>query len=373
METIGRLAGGIAHEFNNLLAVILMRTELASGLLAPAAPLRRHLAEIDTAARRSAELTRQLLGFARRQVVAPKVLDLNATLAEMLPLLRKLVGNDIDLRCVADPLLWATRLDPVQVDQILVNLCLNARDAIDGSGHIVITTGNIIVEQSGTADPQAPPPGAYVMLTVRDDGCGMGPDVLDHLFEPFFTTKEVGKGTGLGLATVYGIVQQNQGHIHVDSAPGQGATFTIYLPRHSHSEVAPAVVSSQPLAHGQGETVLFVEDEETVLQMGVEALEFLGYRVLPAASVGEALQFAQSHGGSIDLLLTDIIMPTMNGQELAQRIAVFRPGIKQIFVSGYPADHISQRGILASGAPFLQKPFSLQELATQVQRTLATA
>ena len=373
METIGRLAGGIAHEFNNLLAVILMRTELASGLLAPAAPLHRHLAEIDTAARRSAELTRQLLGFARRQTVAPKVLDLNATLAEMLPLLRKLVGNEIELHFVPDPVLWTTRLDPVQVDQILVNLCLNARDAIDGRGAIVITTGNTIVEQIDAADPQAPPPDAYVTLTVRDDGCGMGPAVLDHLFEPFFTTKEVGKGTGLGLATIYGIVQQNRGHIRVDSAPGQGATFTIYLPRHSLSEVAPVVASSEALPHGRGETVLFVEDEETVLQMGREALEFLGYVVLPAATSNEAMRLAHAHAGVIDLMITDIIMPEMNGQELARRIAALRPGLKQLFVSGYPSDHIAQRGRLASGVPFLQKPFSLQELATMVRRTLTAA
>lgn len=373
METIGRLAGGIAHEFNNLLAVILMRTELASGLLAPAAPLHRHLAEIDTAARRSAELTRQLLGFARRQTVAPKVLDLNATLAEMLPLLRKLVGADIELRFVPDPLLWTTRLDPVQVDQILVNLCMNARDAIDGRGAIVITTGNTIVEQPDAADPQAPPPDAYVTLTVRDDGCGMGPAVLAHLFEPFFTTKEVGKGTGLGLATIYGIVQQNRGHIRVDSAPGQGATFTIYLPRHGHSEVAPIVTSPQSLSQGQGETVLFVEDEDTVLQMGREALEFLGYAVLPAATSNEAMRLAQTHNGVIDLLITDIIMPEMNGQELARRIAALRPGLKQLFVSGYPSDHIAQRGMLASGVPFLQKPFSLQELATMVRQTLTAA
>ncbi|MCB9123751.1 MAG: PAS domain-containing protein [Caldilineaceae bacterium] len=331
METIGRLAGGIAHDFNNLLAVILMRLEMALALAEANSPIRRHLEESLRAGQRSAELTRQLLGFARRQPVTPRVLDLNASVADMLDMLRQLIGEEIRLTWQPGPELWPVKLDPAQLSQILANLCVNARDAIEGAGTILIATQNVLLDVTTAQSPEeAAIP--HVLLTVSDDGSGIDKAILDRLFEPFMTTKGVGKGTGLGLATVYGIVQQNGGDIRVYSEAGIGTTFRIYLPRHTGLE--EQVVSQAPseTPRGAGETVLLVEDEVAVMEMAQEALEQLGYVVLVAATPGEALKVAEGYAKPIDLLVTDVIMPEMNGRLLAEQIALQRPALKVLLL-----------------------------------------
>jgi PAS domain S-box-containing protein len=371
METVGRLAGGIAHDFNNLLAVIMMRTELALRMAEPSTPLHHSLTAVYTTAQRSADLVRQLLGFARKQMIAPRVLDLNAAVAGALPMLNKLIGEEIELAWHPGQQLWPIKLDPSQIDQILANLCVNARDAIGGVGRITIETANAAVDQAATAVGLTVPPGDYVTLAVTDNGNGMDPEILAHIFEPFFTTKTVGKGTGLGLATVDGIVQQNGGQITVYSRPGRGASFRVYLPRFGTDEIAPAADQPQALPQGHGETVLLVEDETTVLQMGQEALELLGYKVMAATGPGAALSLAANHAGKIDLLITDIVMPEMNGRVLAEQIAAIQPDMKRLYISGYPADFVAHRGVLEAGVHFLQKPFALQGLAAKVQEALA--
>jgi PAS domain S-box-containing protein len=371
METVGRLAGGIAHDFNNLLAVIMMRTELALRMTEPSTPLHHSLTAVYTTAQRSADLVRQLLGFARKQTIAPKVLDLNAAVAGALPMLNKLIGEEIELAWHPGAQLWPIKLDPSQLDQILANLCVNARDAIDGVGKIMIETENVALDEIAAATGLTVPPGDYVALVVTDNGSGMDPEILAHIFEPFFTTKTVGKGTGLGLATVDGIVQQNGGQITVYSRPGHGASFRVYLPRFGEDEIAPAANQPHDLPQGHGETVLLVEDEATVLQMGQEALELLGYKVMAATGPGAALGLAAHHAGRIDLLITDIVMPEMNGRELAERIAALQPDIQRLYISGYPADFVAHRGVLEAGVHFLQKPFALQSLAAKVTEALA--
>lgn len=371
METIGRLAGGVAHEFNNLLAVILMRTEMALQIAEPATPLHRNLTAIATAAQRSAGLVRQLLGFARRQVIRPQVLDLNAVVANLTPMLCKLAGEEIALNWRPGAELWSVKMDPSQVEQILTNLCLYARDAIAGAGVITFTTANV----SGDQTPPGLAPADCVLLTVSNTGAGLPPDQIVHIFEPFFGLAQASKGAGLGLATVEGIVQQNRGQILATSAPDRGTTFSIYLPRAGTGRAqAPAAVSLPTvLAQGNGETVLLVEDEETLLHMGVEALEFLGYRVLAAATPAVALALATAHPGPIDLLVTDVIMPEMNGRDLAEQVAALRPGVKRLFVSGYPAEFVAQHGVLTTEVHFLHKPFTLPALADKVREALGAA
>ena len=369
-EAIGRLAGGIAHDFNNMLAVILIRTEMILQTADPATPLHRNLTAIYTTAQRSAGLVRQLLGFARKQTIAPRLLDLNAAVAGTLPMLRQLIGEECALAWHPGAALWSIKIDPSQVDQILTNLCANARDAIDGVGTIAIETANVTIEYGSAATGLAFAPGDYVRLAVSDSGAGIDQEVLAHIFDPFFTTKDVGKGAGLGLATVDGIVQQNGGQIQVSSTPGVGTTFHIYLPRLAETVVMPAENRPQPLPPGHGETVLLVEDEPTVLNMASDALQHLGYTVLAAATPTEAIHLAADPAVAVDLLMTDIVMPEMNGHELAQRIAARRPDIKRIYVSGYPADFVAHRGVLEAGVHFLQKPFTLQDLAAKVQEVL---
>ena len=371
MESIGRLAGGIAHDFNNMLAVIMMRTEMALLTTDPATSLHRNLTAIYATSQRSAGLVRQLLGFARKQTIAPVALDLNAAVAGTLAMLHGLIGEELELAWHPAAALWPVKMDPSQVDQILTNLCINARDAIQGVGAITIETANVTLEQAVAANGSAILPGDYVMLAVSDSGSGMERELLAHIFEPFFTTKAVGKGAGLGLATVDGIVQQNGGRIQVVSTPGAGTTFRIYLPRFGAEAPAPVAAVPLDLPRGHGETVLLVEDEATVLHMAVEALEFLGYTVLAAAAPGEALRLATAHAGKLDLLITDIVMPEMNGRTLAEQIAALQPGIQRLYVSGYPADFVAHRGVLDAGVHFLQKPFTLQELAMKVREVLA--
>jgi len=370
MESVGRLAGGVAHDFNNMLGVIIGHTEFAMDQVTPGQALHADLEEIRKAAKRSADLTRQLLAFARKQTIAPKVLDLNATVDGMLTMLKRLISEDVELVWQPGAGLWPVRVDPSQVDQILANLCINARDAISGGGKVVIKTENTVFNRTACAGKPGLVPGEYVGLTVSDDGCGMDEETLSHIFEPFFTTKKAGEGTGLGLATVYGIVKQNNGWIDVSSEPDQGATFTIYLPRHMSPELAsPPDVSPKPaeLAH---ETILLVEDDRALLSLTGRMLELQGYTVLAANSPGESLRLAREHAGKINLLLTDVIMPEMNGLDLATKLREFDPYLKCLFMSGYPADVLAPHGVLDDDLRLIQKPFSRNELFEKIQEIM---
>ncbi len=370
MEFVGRLAGGVAHDFNNMLTVIGGHAELAIEQTQPEDPRYQDLLEIQNAARRSANLTRQLLAFARKQTVSPVVLDINDTLTTMLKMLQRLIGEDIDLAWEPGHELWRVKIDPSQIDQLLANLAVNARDAIAGVGKLTIETANRNLDQEYCAVHPDVAPGDYVELAVSDTGCGMDGEVLAHLFEPFFTTKQEGEGTGLGLATVYGIVKQNRGAINVYSEPGQGTTFRIYLPR--HAEPAEPVLEKAPLAAtpGGSETVLIVEDDPTIMLLGKRFVEKLGYRVLTATSPGEAIRLVEGYEGGIDLLLTDVVMPEMNGKQLATRLREIRPGLKCLFMSGYTADAIARQGVLDEGICFLAKPFSAREMAVKIREAL---
>ena len=371
MESVGRLAGGVAHDYNNMLGVILGHAEMALAQTDPDHPLYGPLQEIQKAALRSADLTRQLLTFARKQAVVPRVLDLNGTVEGMLGILRRLLGEDIRLDWLPGENLWPLRMDPTQVDQVLANLCVNARDAIEGVGRIVLETSNVQLRRDYGPEGVAEP-GDYVLLSVSDDGCGMDPQTREHIFEPFFTTKPSGQGTGLGLATVYGVVTQNRGLVQVYSEPGQGTTFRIYLPRHQ-GEV-PAADRSQPREEDRlrrgGETLVLVEDEPAILRMGKAMLERLGYRVLAAASPREALDRVREESGPVHLLLTDVVMPGMNGRDLLREVRALVPEVRVLFMSGYTANVVSRRGVLEEGEPFLQKPFSMVELAAKVREVL---
>jgi PAS domain S-box-containing protein len=370
MESVGRLAGGVAHDFNNMLGAILGNISLALQELPPESPAREYLQEIADCARRSADLTRQLLAFARKQTISPRVLDLNDTVAGMLKMLRRLIGEDIDLAWLPGANLGLVHLDPTQVDQLLANLCVNARDAIKGVGKITIETGNVVVDETYVAGHVEARVGEYVRLAVSDNGCGMSPEVQAHLFEPFFTTKGVGQGTGLGLATVYGIAKQNHGFISVYSEPGQGTTFQIHLPRHAVPAVSPAGLPDAPAPSRGHETILLVEDELSLLRVIRRVLENLGYRVLAARTPGEALQLAREHAGTIHLLMTDVVMPEMNGRDLAKNLLSQYPHLKRLFMSGYTANVIAHHGVLDPGIHFLQKPFSVEAVADKVREAL---
>ena len=369
MESIGRLAGGVAHDFNNMLQTIIGHSDLAIDKIGPESPVRDNLLEIQKAARRSADLTRQLLTFARKQTVSPVVLDLNDTVVGILKILRRLIGEDIELIWKPGANLWPICIDPTQVDQILANLGVNARDAISGVGTLAIATENVVIDGTHRESQADFLPGDYVMLSVSDNGCGMDKDVLHNIFDPFFTTKEVGKGTGLGLATVYGIVKQNKGWINVYSEPGLGTTFKIYLPRVDLEVDVQPVVEEQRPAQGS-ETVLLVEDDESILNLGVAILESFGYTILSAQSPEQALTFVRQHADPIHLLITDIVMPGMNGKVLRDKIVRLRPEIRVIFMSGYTDDVIAHHGILDPDIHFLQKPFSVNTLTGMVREVL---
>ncbi len=369
MESVGRLAGGVAHDFNNMLTAILGHAEMAAERLRADDPLRRDIEEISKAAQRSANLTRQLLAFARRQTVAPEVLHLNDVIDEMLKMLGRLIGEDINLVWQPAEGLPTVRIDPAQVDQMLVNLVVNARDAISGVGHITIETAAAECDEAYCAQHAGFTPGRYVMLAVSDDGCGMDAATQANVFEPFFTTKGVG-GTGLGLATVYGIVKQNRGFINVYSEPGEGTTFRIYLPQYSGAAVSrERAAAAAPTSRG-AETILLVEDEPTILALGATMLERQGYDVLAAATPGEAIRLAEEHGGELDLLITDVVMPEMNGRDLAKRLLSLYPRLKRVFMSGYTANVVAHQGVLEEGINFLQKPFSMQSLAAKAREAL---
>lgn len=370
MDSVGRLAGGVAHDFNNNLQVILGYTAFALKNTQPDQPLHQDLKEVEKAALHSANLTRQLLAFARKQTVAPEVLDLNDTVEGMLKMLRRLIGEDIDLAWIPGPSLWMVKIDPSQIDQIMANLCVNSRDAISGNGKVTIETRNITLVENSFPGQVGFTPGDYVMLAVSDDGCGMDTETLEKVFEPFFTTKEVGQGTGLGLATVYGIVKQNNGYINVYSEIGQGTTFKLYLPRH-HGEVARTQEADMEIIpQGKGETILLVEDEASILMFARRILTGAGYNVLAANTPISALRIAEEHSGPIQLLVTDVVMPEMNGRELARRLQNSIPDLKCLFISGYTSNVIVHRGILDEGTQFLQKPFTIMDFATKVREEL---
>jgi len=371
MESVGRLAGGVAHDFNNKLGVILGYAEMALMQAGDNEKLRHFLDEIRTAADRSADLTRQMLAYARKQTVSPRVLDLNETVAGMFKMLQRLIGEDIGLAWLPGAGLWPVKVDPTQVDQILANLAVNAHDAIQGTGKITIETDNVVIRKEYCATHPEAIIGDYVMLAVSDNGCGMSREVQQHVFEPFFTTKEVGRGTGLGLATVYGIARQNQGWVSLYSEPGEGTTLRLYLPRCTESaRAAGEGVAAKEPPRGRGETVLLVEDEQPLLDMGRMMLEQLGYTVLAAATPAEALLLARSATVTIDLLLTDVVMPDMNGRQLAEQVMPLHPSCRCLYMSGYTANAIAHHGVLDEGTSFLAKPFSLEDLAGKVRETL---
>ena len=376
MESVGRLAGGVAHDFNNMLGVILGHVEIAQDELDPLHPLFVHLEEIRKAARRSADITRQLLAFARKQTIAPKVLDLNEIVEGMLSMLRRLIGENISLSWQPGANLWQIRMDPSQLDQILANLCVNARDAIqEGIGNITVATGKNTFDEEYCANHPGFLAGEYVRIAVSDTGKGMDKEMLANIFEPFFTTKGVGEGTGLGLAMVYGAVKQNNGFINVYSEPEKGTIFTIYLPSYvakaekDGEEQTRKALPVEPVERGH-ETILLVEDELAILEMTAIILEKLGYTVLAANTPGQAIQLAREQAGEIHLLLTDVIMPEMSGRDLAHSLLPLYPDIKRLFMSGYTADIIDHQGILDERVHFIQKPFSTKDLAAKVREAL---
>ena len=370
MEAVGRLAGGVAHDFNNMLQAILGNVDLAMSEIPPDSPARQELEEVRGCAERSADLTRQLLAFARKQTVAPKVLNLNETVTSMIKMLERLIGEGVRLDWKPASDLWTVRIDPSQIDQILANLCVNARDAIADVGEIMIETGNSVIDEEDCIVRGDCSPGEYVRLVVSDTGRGMDEATLHHIFEPFFTTKGIGEGTGLGLATVYGVVKQNHGFVDVASVPGSGTTFSIYLPKHLGKTAQPwGQSAAEPIGQGR-ETILLVEDEATILTLTTRMLTKQGYTVLAASSPGEAIRIAETYGGQIDLLVTDVIMPEMNGRDLAKNVLAHFPRVKRLFMSGYTADVIAHHGVLDPGIHFLQKPFSMRNLIAKVQAAL---
>ncbi len=371
MESVGRLAGGVAHDYNNMLNVILGYAELALGKTGPGDPLHADLEKIHAAAIRSADITRQLLAFARKQIIDPKVLDLNRTIdGGMLPILHRLMGENIDLSWQPADTLLPVKMDPVQIDQILANLCVNARDAIADVGKITIETGTKTFDQAYCDDHPGFIPGDFVMLAVSDNGCGMDKETRENMFEPFFTTKKAGKGTGLGLATVYGIVRQNNGFINVYSEPEKGTTIRIYLARHTEQPEQAQPGKQVQIPSGHGETILVVEDETVILELACAMLEQLGYTALAAASPEEALHLAKTHTGQIHLLITDVVMPGMNGRDLAAQMTKLCPDLKVVFMSGYTANVIAHHGVLDPGVHFIQKPFSMDDIAAKVREVL---
>ncbi len=371
MEAIGRLAGGVAHDFNNMLGVIIGFSELALAKVDENGPVTGYLHEIFNAAHRSMEITRQLLAFARRQTVAPAILDFNETIESMLKMLQRLIGEDVLLKWKPGENLWNVSIDPSQVNQILANLSVNARDAIADTGTVTISTENVVLEQEYDYGDGSISPGEYVLLVFEDTGSGMAEDVLANIFEPFFTTKGQNRGTGLGLATVYGIIKQNNGHIYGRSSPGEGALFYVYFPAFKNTKSLQKQTGDFLTPHAEGnETVLLVEDEAAMLLMTTTMLQELGYTVVTADKPEQAIEIAGKMKGMINLLITDVIMPGMNGRVLAEKMRDVCPEIKVLFMSGYTADVIGHHGVLDDGVQFVQKPFSRQHLAVKVREAL---
>lgn len=370
LEAVGVLAGGVAHDFNNMLGAIIGYAELAMEGMDATVPIRSKLEKILDAAQRSANLTRQLLAFARKQTVAPVVLDLNASVEAMLKMLRRLIGEDIDLAWLPGRGQYRLSIDPSQLDQVLANLCVNSRDAIEDVGRVAIETGAFTFDEKSCEIYSDAVPGDFVMLAVSDDGCGMDEETLEHIFEPFYTKKGLGKGTGLGLSTVYGIVKQNEGFIHVESTPDLGTSFKIFFPRQFTANDKQQPSFADDIPGSRGETVLLVEDDPILREMGQMMLQRLGYVVLSAATPGEALLLAEKSNSSFQVLITDVVMPEMNGRELADRLLAVYPTVSHLFMSGYTPDAVIHRGILDEGVNFIQKPFSLKDLAVKIRTVL---
>jgi PAS domain S-box-containing protein len=370
MESVGRLAGGVAHDFNNMLSVILGYADLIKSRLSPDDPLLKDILAIERAAGHSRDVTRQLLAFSRKQIIDPKPMELNDLLGVTEKTLSRLIGEDIDLRFFPAEKLWKIRFDPSQMNQILVNLVVNARDAMPGGGKLTIETANACLDEAYCRRHLGFRPGDYVLLAVSDDGIGMDREVLSHVFEPFFTTKEVGKGTGLGLATIYGIVKQNGGFINVYSEPGQGTTFKIYIPRIVAEEGKVVLRTEEPpVGHATGR-ILLVEDDEMVREVTKDILTAIGYTVLAVETPHEAVSLSEKPDERIDLLLTDVVMPGLSGKELSDRVKAVRPDAKVLFMSGYTSNVIVHHGMLEAGVHFIQKPFSMRDLARKVREVM---
>jgi len=372
MESVGRLAGGVAHDFNNKLTVILGYAQMAMEGLRKTDPIYASLQQVVKAGNQSVDIVRQLLAFARKQTISPKVLDLNETVEGMLKMLRRLIGEDIDLAWQPDTHLWPVNMDPAQIDQVLANLCVNARDAISGVGRVTIETENVVLSEDYCDGHAGFVPGAYVRLAVSDDGCGMDGETLANAFEPFFTTKGEGRGTGLGLSTVYGIAKQNNGFVNVYSEPGKGTSVKVYLPRHVGEAEPGRETAPADIPRGRGETVLVVEDEASVLHLVGRILEKLGYAVLVSANPTDALNTARKHEGEIQLLITDVVLPGMSGRDLAGAIMQIRTDIRVLFMSGYTANVIAHHGVLEEGVAFIEKPFTFEKLARKVWKVLGS-
>jgi PAS domain S-box-containing protein len=370
MEAVGRLAGGVAHDFNNLLGVIIGYSELLLDRYPPTDSKLKYIQEIKKAADRAAGLTRQLLAFSRKQVLASRRLDANAVVANISGMLRRVIGEDIELLTVPEHSLGSIKADQGQLEQVILNLALNARDAMPKGGKLTIETANFELDEAYARRHPSVKPGAYVMLAVSDTGEGMDAETQSHIFEPFFTTKEAGKGTGLGLATIYGIIKQSEGHIWVYSEPGKGTTFKIYFPRVQQA-ADPLAVRTGPIEIHRGtETVLMVEDEESLRHVTREFLQSSGYRVLEASHPAEAIRIVEQHHQPIHLLVTDVVMPKMSGRDLAQRLLSMRPDLKVLYMSGYTDDAILQHGVLDRGVAFLAKPFTRASLARKIREVL---
>jgi PAS domain S-box-containing protein len=372
IDSIGKLAGGVAHDFNNMLGIILGHVELAIRKTDPEQATAKHLEGIRTAAKHSADLTRQLLTFARKQAIIPKVLDLNSSVEGTLKMLQRLIGENIKLCWIPAEEKAAVKVDPAQLDQILANLCINARDAITGTGHISIETKLVTIDKNYKLNHPYVVQGEYLRLSVSDDGSGIDKELQERIFEPFFTTKDIGFGTGLGLSTVYGAVKQNHGFIELYSEPGKGTTFNVYFPCHEFEEDTGRKTTSIEDDSGT-ETILLVEDDENLLYLEADMLKEGGYTVLTATTTEAALLLAKKHQGDIHLLITDVVMPAMNGRELSNKILTMRPEMKVLFMSGYTADIISKQGLIEEGIQFLQKPVSFKAIMTKVREVLNTA